>query len=114
MSAPLRAGRALALQRLGGVAFLAVLGLLVGLTILLYRQAFTDVTHVTLRTNRVGNQLTSGADVKLRGLVVGEVRSVRSDGSGAELDLALDPAQARRIPADVTAQLLPKTLFGEK
>ena len=114
MSAPLRTGRALARQRLGGVAFLVVLGLLVWLTILLYTKAFTDVIHVTLRTDRAGNQLTSGADVKLRGLLVGEVRSVRSDGSGAVLDLALDPDQARRIPADVSAQLLPKTLFGEK
>jgi virulence factor Mce-like protein len=69
---------------------------------------------VTLRTDRAGNQLSAHADVKLRGVVVGEVRSVRSDGTGAVLDLALDPDRARLVPADVTAQLLPKTLFGEK
>jgi virulence factor Mce-like protein len=112
MSAPIRTGRALLLQRLGGIAFLVVIALLVSLTVLLYRKSFTPVVHVTLTTDRVGNQLTSGADVKLRGVVVGEVRSVRSDGDGARLDLALKPSA--HVPADVRAQLLPKTLFGEK
>ena len=114
MSAPVRRGRAAARQRLAGVAFLVVIGLLVWLTVLLYNKAFIPVTHVVLKTDRVGNQLTSGADVKLRGVLVGEVRGVHSDGGGAVLDLALDPEQAKRIPADVSAQLLPKTLFGEK
>ncbi|MCU1600655.1 MAG: mammalian cell entry protein [Frankiales bacterium] len=114
MSAPVRSGRALARQRLGGIAFLVVIGLLVALTVALYNKAFTRVTHVSLSTDRAGNQLSKGADVKLRGLVVGEVRDVRSAGDGAVLDLALEPAQARRIPADVRAQLVPKTLFGEK
>lgn len=114
MSAPIRTGRALAQQRLGGIAFLAVIGVLVALTIAVYDKAFTPVTHVTLTTDRAGNQLTEHADVKLRGLVVGEVRGVTSRGDGAVLDLALKPGEAGKIPADVRAQLVPKTLFGEK
>jgi phospholipid/cholesterol/gamma-HCH transport system substrate-binding protein len=114
MSAPVVTGAAAVRRRLAGVGFLLVLSLLVWFAIALYDKAFTPVTHVTLMTDRAGNQLSEHADVKLRGLVVGEVRSVRSNGTGAVLDLALDPGQARRIPADVTAQLLPKTLFGEK
>ena len=115
MSAPVASGRrAVVSRRLSGVAFLVVLGLLVALTVALYNKSFTKVVRVTLKTDRIGNQLSAPADVKLRGLVVGEVRSVSSHGDGATVKLALDPDKAKLIPADVTAQLLPKTLFGEK
>ena len=102
------------LLRTYGVVFLVVLALLVGLSVAVYDKAFVDVVHVTLRTDRVGNQLAPPADVKLRGMIVGEVRAVESDGEKASVDLALDPRTAGLIPADVTARLLPKTLFGEK
>jgi phospholipid/cholesterol/gamma-HCH transport system substrate-binding protein len=72
------------------------------------------VVMVSLQTDRAGNQLSTHADVKLRGLRIGEVRSIRSSGEGATLKLALDPDLARLVPSDVSAQLLPKTLFGEK
>jgi phospholipid/cholesterol/gamma-HCH transport system substrate-binding protein len=101
-------------RRLSGVLFLVVLAGLIGLTIALYQKAFTDVVTVTLEADTAGNQLSAPSDVKLRGLIVGEVRAVRSTGDGAELELALEPDQADRIPDNVSARLLPKTLFGEK
>ena len=52
--------------------------------------------------------------MKIRGLLVGEVRRIESDGDGATLFLAIDPAQAHIIPENVSARILPKTLFGEK
>ncbi|HEU4912802.1 MAG TPA: MCE family protein [Actinomycetes bacterium] len=102
------------LLRTYGVVFLLVLGLLVGLTVAVYNKTFVDVVTVSLETNRAGNQLAPPADVKLRGMIVGEVREVRSDGEKATLELALAPETAGLIPADVSARLLPKTLFGEK
>jgi phospholipid/cholesterol/gamma-HCH transport system substrate-binding protein len=72
------------------------------------------VVNVTLQTDRVGNQLAPPADVKLRGMIVGEVRSVSSDGRKATIHIALQPRTVGLIPANVKAQLLPKTLFGEK
>jgi virulence factor Mce-like protein len=111
---PLVKGRALARRRLSGIAFLIVIALLVQLAIWLYQKRFVDVVDVSLKTDRIGNQLSKHADVKLRGLIVGEVRSVRSDGGVATLQLALDPKKAALVPRDVRAQLLPKTLFGEK
>lgn len=114
MSAPLRRGRALARQRVQGVAFLGVLAVLVATTVAMYEKALTPVVHVVLEADRAGNQLTKGADVKVRGLLVGEVRGIRSTGDGARLDLALQPDEAQLLPRNVTAQLLPKTLFGEK
>ncbi len=107
-------GSALVRRRFAGVAFLAVLTMLIGLTIALYQKAFTPVVEVTLLTDRIGNQLSEQADVKVRGLVVGSVRGVHALPDGASIDLALDPDQVHLLPGNVSARLLPKTLFGEK
>ncbi|AHH96789.1 MCE family protein [Kutzneria albida] len=105
-------------QRLGyqvlGVVFLLVVALFVSFTIALYRKAFTPVVPVRLETDAVGNQLQPGADVKVRGVLVGEVRTISTNGRTAVLDLALRPDRVAWIPDNVTARLLPKTLFGER
>ena len=101
-------------KRLSGVLFLAVIAGLVALTVLLYNKAFTPVVEVTLETSKAGNQLSAPSDVKLRGLIVGEVREITTTGDGAVMELALDPDQVELIPSNVKARLLPKTLFGEK
>lgn len=101
-------------DRAYGVAFLLVLALAVAVAIGAYAKVFTPVVRVTLQTDRIGNQMQELADVKIRGVLVGEVRAVRSDGATATLDLALDPDRVEMIPANTEARLLPKTLFGEK
>ena len=101
-------------RRLQGVAFLVVLALLLGLAVATYNKAFTDVAMVTLETDSVGNQLQEASDVKMRGVIVGEVREVAAGAQGATLELAIRPEHLPRIPKDVTARLLPKTLFGER
>ncbi|MCW2600772.1 MAG: mceA [Frankiales bacterium] len=111
---PLVKGPALLRRRVAGVVFLIVLALLVELSIALYQKKFTPTVDVALEADRAGNQLSVHADVKVRGLLVGEVRAVRSDGEKATLELALDPGKAALVPRNVRAQLLPKTLFGEK
>src|SRR6476661_6071391 len=97
-----------------GVGFIAVVALLVGLSVAMFQKKFTDVVMVNLLTDRVGSQLQTSSDVKLRGLIVGEVRRVETTGRGARLVLALDPSMVGLIPANVSARLLPKTLFGER
>ncbi|CRK59556.1 MCE-family protein Mce1A [Alloactinosynnema sp. L-07] len=97
-----------------GLVFLLVVAGLVWVAIGFYRKAFTTVVPVSLETDRVGNQLREGSDVKLRGMIVGEVRSIRPTGDRAVLDLAIDPDSIDLIPDNVSAQLLPKTLFGER
>jgi phospholipid/cholesterol/gamma-HCH transport system substrate-binding protein len=101
-------------RRLLGVVFIAVIALFLSVTVAMYNDAFTEVVKVTLKTDRVGNQLLVDSDVKVRGMIVGQVKGIRTAGDGAELDLALDPEQVRHIPANVSARLLPKTLFGER
>jgi phospholipid/cholesterol/gamma-HCH transport system substrate-binding protein len=62
----------------------------------------------------VGNALQSGSDVKLNGVPVGHVESIQAVSGGAELGLALNPDVLALLPDNVVAQLLPKTLFGER
>lgn len=106
--------RAVVRRRVQGLAFLVVLALLLGLAVAEYNKAFANVAHVTLKTDTAGNQLQSDSDVKMRGVIVGSVRSVDASVKGATIDLALDPHFLSQIPADVSARLLPKTLFGER
>jgi phospholipid/cholesterol/gamma-HCH transport system substrate-binding protein len=100
--------------QLYGLVFLVIVGLLVALSIGFYRKSFTSVVPVRLEASHVGNQLPVHADVKLRGVVVGEVRRIEPAGDRALLYLALDPELVGKIPSNVTARLLPKTLFGER
>ena len=114
MAAPVVRGAAQLRRYAAGLGFLVVLALLVGLSVGIYTKAFTDVVWVSLQTDRVGNQLSVHGDVKLRGIVVGEVREVRTSGDGATIRLAIDNDRAAQVPINVSARLLPKTLFGEK
>jgi phospholipid/cholesterol/gamma-HCH transport system substrate-binding protein len=79
-----------------------------------YQQKFSDDVLVTLKADRVGNQLNKSSEVKARGVVVGSVREVHSGQNGAVIDLAMKPESLDHLPKDVTALLIPKTLFGER
>src|SRR4051794_30148107 len=100
--------------KLYGAALLAVVAGLVALSVLLFDQAFTSFTVVSVHVQRAGLQLLPGSDVKVRGIIVGSVDSITSTGDGAVVTMKLKPDQAKRLPANVTVRMLPKTLFGEK
>jgi phospholipid/cholesterol/gamma-HCH transport system substrate-binding protein len=101
-------------RRLLGVGFLVIVASLIALSIAMYNKAFTPVVKVKLQTDKVGNQLAVLGDVKVRGLQVGEIRRITPTANGAELELALDPSKVDQIPRNVTAQFIPKTLFGDR
>lgn len=101
-------------RRLLGVAFLVIVSMLVALSVATYAKVFTSVVTVTLPTDKVGNQLAVLGDVKIRGLIVGQIRQITPTTRGAELELALDPDKVEVIPRNVTAQFIPKTLFGDR
>lgn len=100
--------------RVLGVAFLALCLFFVWFTYAVFTKQFSSYDEVVLRTSKIGLSMPSRADVKIRGVIVGEVLETRTDGDGAEMVLGLYPEQTETIPADVEAQILPKTLFGEK
>ncbi|GAA1956889.1 MCE family protein [Nocardioides panacihumi] len=97
-----------------GVCFLALVVGGVWLTYAVFTQKFTHFDKVTLETSSVGLQLPDRADVKVRGVIVGQVLSQRATGDGAKLVLGIKPGEIGTIPANVTGSILPKTLFGEK
>ncbi|HTF49627.1 MAG TPA: MCE family protein [Pseudonocardia sp.] len=97
-----------------GVLFLVLAVGFVALSVGIYRKVFTPVDLVMLRVERTGTQLNPGADVKVRGVRVGSVRSVDATAAGATITLALDPNSMALVPANVSARVLPKTLFGER
>jgi virulence factor Mce-like protein len=101
-------------RRLMGLALLLVIVLIITLCLALFNKAFKPVDIVTLKTDTVGNQLSKQGDVKVRGIIVGEIRSVDSDGSGATIEMAMSPDFLPTIPSNTTAMLIPKTLFGER
>ncbi|MFE0202187.1 MCE family protein [Streptomyces sp. NPDC058985] len=101
-------------HRFAGVVFLLVPALLIWLAVAVYDKEFTESDPVVVETGSAGNQMHPGAEVKLRGVVVGEVRDIDADGAGARLTLAMKPGSLDRVPSDVRAQMLPTTLFGER
>ncbi|MFD4365982.1 MCE family protein [Rhodococcus sp. NPDC058521] len=101
-------------RRVLGLVFFLVLALFLVFTIGTFNKAFTKVVKVDLITDSVGNALPPNADVKVRGMIVGEVRETSSDDGVVTAQLAIDPDKAELIPSNVTARLLPKTLFGER
>ena len=80
-------------NRVLGVVFVCLLLTGGWLTYAVFNKTFVDVVHVHVTATRAGLQLPEHADVKMRGVIVGEVRSMASDGDGARLDLALSPGE---------------------
>ena len=97
-----------------GVGFMTAVAVLVAASIAIYQKVFTPVTMVTVKADRAGLQLPKFGDVRIHGVLVGQVRSVSQDGHEAVIRLGLQPGQARKIPDNVSVEIRPTTLFGQK
>ena len=99
----------------GALALGAVAVLVAGL-VLAGSGAFSGRVPATVVLDDAGGSLVPGADVKYRGVVVGRVSALRPGDPGAdrpvEVAVDLDPALAADVPSDVTARLLPASVFG--
>ena len=101
-------------HRFLGTVFIGMLALGLWLVSAVFSQKFISFDRVSLTTGTIGLQLPDKADVKIRGVIVGQVMKAESEGDGATLELGIKPDQIKTIPRNVTAAILPKTLFGEK
>ena len=97
-----------------GVVFLVLMLAAVWATYGVFTKKFSDYDEVTVQASRIGLQLPQRADVKIKGVIVGEVLDYEPTAEGAEITLGLYQDRTTDIPSDVTASILPKTLFGEK
>ena len=82
-----------------GIGYLLVMALLVTLSIGVYQKWFTPVTTVTVKADRAGLQLAKFGDVRLHGVLVGQVRGVSQDGQEAEIKLRTIVRQLARPSA---------------
>lgn len=105
-------------RKLGlGVVFLGLIVALIIGTVAVYRGALRSSTALTVETDRAGLTLAAGAPVKLRGVDIGRVGRIATPRQGDDhvrIELEIRKDQFRRIPANVTAQIVPPTAFGAK
>jgi phospholipid/cholesterol/gamma-HCH transport system substrate-binding protein len=104
------------LARRGVLALLLVVAV-IALLLMQYRGVFRSIFPATALVNDIGDGVTPGADVKLRGALVGSVSAVgvrpTPDGQTKhEIVLQLRPDMAAGIPAGVTARVVPTNAFG--
>lgn len=97
-----------------GIVFIALVLAALALTWAQFTNRFGNFEEITLKADRIGLQLPERADVKVRGLIVGEVLEMKPTDEGAELTLGLFPDEISKVHPDVTGAILPKTLFGQK
>ncbi|QIX26619.1 MCE family protein [Nocardioides sp. JQ2195] len=97
-----------------GVVFLTLIATFIGTSIAVYQKVFEPVTMITIKADRAGLQLAKFGDVRVHGVLVGQVRSIEQDGEQASIKVGLKPEAARRIPSNVSVEILPTTLFGQK
>lgn len=107
-------------QRTDSVRKLAaaiMVALLVGIIVLASGQFlgwFHKTKTVTLYAPRAGLVMSPAAKVKLRGVEVGRVASIRNAGDQAVLKLDMDADQLHLVPANVRADIKSNTIFGAK
>ena len=101
-------------HKLIGLVFIALMITSIWFTYAIFTKKFVAYDEVALKTSKIGLQLPSRADVKIRGVIIGEVLDATANDDGAELTLGIYPDKIDGIPKNVTARIEPKTLFGEK
>lgn len=97
-----------------GAGLIALMLFFLWLTYAFFSKTFVATDDVIVDTGTAGLNLPQNADVKLRGMIVGEVKEVEPRDGGVRLVLGMKPDMIGDVPADVTAEIVPKTLFGEK
>jgi phospholipid/cholesterol/gamma-HCH transport system substrate-binding protein len=99
-----------------GLIALGLVGGAVVLTGMFLTGSITGRTEqVSARFSNCGQGLREGGDVKLRGVLVGEIGAIeRADGGACDIRLDVNPEDTDQIPANIGAQIRAKTIFGEK
>jgi phospholipid/cholesterol/gamma-HCH transport system substrate-binding protein len=69
--------------------------------------------HVEAQLADAGGSLGGGADVKVRGVIVGKVDGItRGPEGGVRVKIALRDGRLEKVPGNVVARILPATVFG--
>ncbi|MFT4299567.1 MAG: MCE family protein [Aeromicrobium sp.] len=110
ISRDLETQRGTLIQR--GIAAVVILALLAVAFFAVRGGLFSKQVEIDAQLDDIGGALVAGNDVKMRGAIIGKVTSIEAKDGGVRLGLTLDPDEADRLPAGVTARVLPATVFG--
>jgi phospholipid/cholesterol/gamma-HCH transport system substrate-binding protein len=95
------------------VAGTAILAVAATATVLGMTQSHGGATYYTASFGRAGQGLDERSEVKIRGIAVGGVESVKLDPAGrAVVRFRID--EGRRVPVTAAAQIEPVSVFGPK
>lgn len=96
-----------------GLVALMALALALGLVWLQSSGRYGGPAHVSAQLVDVGGSLTSGADVKMRGVIVGKVAEIgRGEEGGVRVRISIEEERLEKLPGNVVARVLPATVFG--
>lgn len=96
-----------------GVVMLAVIGVALGLLFMHSSGTFGGPEHLSAQLADAGGSLGKSADVKMRGVIVGNVTGIeRGPNGGVRVQLAIPGDELKMIPSNVVARILPATVFG--
>ena len=84
------------------------------LTAALYNRSFDSYVPVTLRAERSGLVMDTGAKVMMSGVQVGRVARIERGGGPAGLRREIRADEIKHIPSNVGAQIRASTVFGAK
>lgn len=100
--------------QLFGLLGVGVIALSVFAIVASYTQLFVPVVHAEVVADRSGLLLDRKADVTLRGIKIGEARSIDAVDGKAVIQVAIDRGYTDAVPANVTAEIIAPTVFGAK
>ncbi|RNL79569.1 MCE family protein [Nocardioides marmorisolisilvae] len=96
-----------------GLAALVVLAIALTLLFMKSTGSLGGPKHVSAELRDAGGSLAKGADVKVRGVIVGRVTGIGpgADG-GVRVNILISQNDLDMVPANVVARILPATVFG--
>jgi len=96
-----------------GLVVLVAGALLLGFVWLRASGTLGGPDHVAAQLADAGGSLGDGADVKIRGVIIGKVDGIsRGPDGGVRVRIAVSDHRLDRVPANVVARILPATVFG--
>ena len=98
---------------LRGVGVIVLIALVLGFVVLKQNGTFGGEPELAAEVPTAGGSLAQGSDVKVLGVIVGQVTTItRADDGGVRVGMKIPEENLDGIPANVEARILPATVFG--
>ena len=101
-------------RKLAGLTMVMILVGIAAVAMIMFVGGFTSTVPVTITSPRSGLVMDPDAKVKMRGVEVGRVQSIKQVPGGAELTLKMQPDMMKLIPSNAKVDIKSTTVFGAK